>query len=111
MKWGPPVDAFAVGCVLGELFVGTPLLYGCKHTQERLACLERLNGPFTQCFTSQVESILPKSFVDKSPPRVNFPSLPVPIAVNLTLEELMAMNRVGSISLLFVCTACLNHTY
>jgi hypothetical protein len=110
MNWGPAIDAFAAGCVLGELFVGTPLLYGCEHTQERLACLERLNGPFTPRFAAAVESIRPKTFIAHSPPKVDFTAFPLPINVNLSLEERKALNRVGSVASLFVrSTTCLNH--
>jgi hypothetical protein len=97
------VDCFAAGVVLAELFTGYPLLYACAHTQERLACLERLNGPFAPRFAEAVESVRPGTFLkNSSPPKLNFTCLPLPIEHNFSKEEREAINRVGSVPSLFV---------
>ncbi|KAJ7186922.1 kinase-like domain-containing protein [Mycena filopes] len=42
--WSTPVDAFSLGCLVAELFLGHELLVSCKTVEERLASLERCIG-------------------------------------------------------------------
>jgi hypothetical protein len=103
LKWDNGMDAFATGCVLAELFIRQPLLYPCKKIQERLTCLERLNGLFTPRVAAAMEAIHPQTFMKKSsPPRINFTHYPIPVPRDLDIEERRALNRVGSIGSLFV---------
>jgi|SRR5882762_9645802 hypothetical protein len=110
MKWDQSVDVFTTGCVVVELFMGHSLLYVCDDIPERLACLERLNSPFTSHFSTEVERGHLGTFCkDESLPRIKLTTYPIPIEHNVTLEEVRAINRVGGTKSLFVSSLTLIH--
>ena len=50
------------------------------------------------------ERVCPNTFIRQSPPKVAFTNFPLPLEHNLSLEDRRAINRVNSVSSLFVRT-------
>lgn len=73
MPWAYGVDAFAAGCVLAELSLGSALFHLTDSDVVRLALLERVLGPFPVWMAKRVENKRPGMFTSGIPPKVIFP--------------------------------------
>ncbi len=69
------VDAFAMGCVMAELYLGRPLFHYTETDIERLALVERVLGPFPEAVAERAEQVLVGRFIvdPPAPVRVRFP--------------------------------------
>lgn len=55
LSWGPEIDCFAVGLVIAEMNIGTPLVPIVDGRHHQLAVLEKILGPFELSFATLVE--------------------------------------------------------
>ncbi|KAL1942460.1 hypothetical protein VTO73DRAFT_6062 [Trametes versicolor] len=75
-SWSFGVDVYAVGCIIGELYVMRQLFDGAiQSDQEHLAAIDRLLGPYATDHAKRIELMYPGTFKFGDIPRVRFPPL------------------------------------
>ncbi|KAL7281165.1 hypothetical protein ACG7TL_004473 [Trametes sanguinea] len=91
LPWSYPVDRFALGCVLTELFLGRNLFSSdIDGDREYLATIDRLVGPFPDRFARSIESNHPGVFAFGDKVTVQYPS---PGSLQSASEYAEAMRR------------------
>ncbi|KAF5316225.1 hypothetical protein D9619_006530 [Psilocybe cf. subviscida] len=63
-------DNFALGCVMGEIALGTPIFPPCEpgplYEREKALLFNAISGPFSQQTAAQIESVFPRIFDEVS---------------------------------------------
>ena len=79
LTWNSAIDIFTAGCVIAELYMGTPLFPAEIQTnREHLAIVERTVTRFSTEFATRYERDCPGSFtMAGAEPRIVFPSGPM----------------------------------
>ena len=87
MLWSRSVDAFAIGCIISELYLGDNLFsFGIDTDREHLATVDKIVGPFPEDYAHEVEDKLPGTFTFEESTSIRFP----PESKPLTDEDLSA---------------------
>ncbi len=102
------MDAFAVGCVVSELYLGGNLFPADMDTdREHLAMIDKVVGPFTEEYAHGIEDKLPGTFSFIGRVAVRFPRA----GVSLSAEEHgEAMRRLENLKPLSVSTTTVSIT-
>lgn len=74
LNWSYGVDAFAVGCVLYEIFTSRPLFVATGDLVERLAVMENTIGIFSTASVNESRKVNAAIFKTKDFGRVSFPT-------------------------------------
>ncbi|KAH9853256.1 kinase-like domain-containing protein, partial [Lenzites betulinus] len=98
--WSSGVDAFAIGCIIAELYLARPLFSANIHSDhEHLATVDRLLGPFPSAYVNRVETRYRGTFTTGSSPRVRYPLQDSPETLPaLQLEALLRLERIRPLS-------------
>lgn len=106
IPWDLPVDAFSVGCVLAELYMGRPLFLSCLDSLERLAAIEVVVGYFPTALIKASRKAK-RLFHKASPQRVTFPPSDVDVD---DMETSEAVARIAGLSHISVSATMLPYT-
>ena len=71
LEWSFPVDIFALGCTLFELYTGHHLFLNSDYVPRIFQFMERTIQPFTPNFAAEIGVHRPNLFFSTFPPRVN----------------------------------------
>lgn len=74
LKWSSSVDGYSVGCILAEIYLGRQLFSPTRDAMERLACIQRVYGPWPPNFYQSANEHCPGVFLPNEP-RINYPHL------------------------------------
>ncbi|KAI0352249.1 kinase-like protein [Trametes cingulata] len=89
LSWSFGVDAFAIGCVLAELYLMEHLFDGAiENDHEHLATVDRLLGPFPEAYARRIDMKYPGTFVFGDRTRVRYPPVDVSPSIELHLDPM-----------------------